>query len=78
MIDMAHDGAFQSADMIDIGNDALADRREGGALERDIGRRHVDGLAIIFDLVRQNHEPTGQVDGHALGGTIIDRDAGRS
>ena len=78
VIDMADHRALQPADMIDIGDDALSHRRESRALEGDVGRGHVDGLAVIFDLAREQHEPAVQVDCDALRGAIGDRDTGGS
>ena len=59
------DAALDPADLVDIGDDALALARQHRRDQGHAARRHVDGLAGIFLLVLQ-HETAQQRDLHAL------------
>jgi hypothetical protein len=69
-IDDAHDGAFDPADMVDIGDDAFSDPSGDGSRQRNAPRRHVCGLAGIFMLVLE-HEAAEEIDLYALMATPV-------
>ena len=62
---VARDRAFQPAEMVDIGDDALADLPADRRDQRHAAGRHVDDLAREFAPVGQ-HVAAEQVDAHAL------------
>ena len=57
--------ALDAADMIDVGNDALADLAAHRRHQRGTAGRHVDDLARILIAVGQ-HEASKHVDFHTL------------
>ena len=61
----AHDLAFDAADMIDVGDHALAHAADDRGGQRQASRRHVLRLAGEFAPVLK-HETAEQVDGDAL------------
>jgi hypothetical protein len=65
VLENARDAAFEPAQMIHIGDDALALRGGHGRDQRHAARRHVDDLAGKLAAVRQ-HVAAGQVDFDAL------------
>ena len=54
VVDDARDLAFDAADMIEVGDDAIADRSDARAEQGKAARRHVDDLAREFTAVRQH------------------------
>ena len=54
IVDDAGDLAFDAADMVEIGDHAVADIADSGRQQRQPTRRHIDDLARKFAPVRQH------------------------
>src|SRR5229473_3179309 len=65
VVDNAGDLAFDPADMVEIGDDAIADIADAGRQQGEPPRRHIDDLAWKFAAVRQ-HIAAEQMNPHPL------------
>ena len=77
IVDDAGDLALDPADMVEIGDHAVADIADAGRQQGQSARRHIDDLAGKFAPVRQ-HVAAEQVDFDALEAPSLlgDRDSG--